>query len=245
MFAFAIFQILLLLVPALLAYFAWRVFESTTVSSLKDIPGPFLAKITQWWLIFVDLAGDRTTTIHELHKKYGPAVRIGPNEVSFSNIESIKEIYGQATVYMKAPIYETFSQPPLGIFSLTNRHEHAKRRRLLAHAFSQANLYDTEPLIVEKIAKTLANTQKSKNRTANVLSLFRSLALDIVGELFLGKPFDALDQEKPLDYLEDVDRNFLIGGLEANFPLPCRVLSKVPLPQIQHFFDSRRRLYQV
>lgn len=239
----AAFQLFLFFVPALLAYFAWRVFESTTVSSLKDIPGPFPAKITQWWLLFIDLAGDRTTTIHELHKKYGPAVRIGPSEVSFSNIESTKEIYGQATVYMKAPIYETFSQPPLGIFSLMNKQEHAKRRRLLAHAFSQANLYNTEPLIMDKVAKTVINTQK--HRTVNVLSLFRAFALDVVGELFLGKSFGALDQDQPLPYLEDVDRSFLIGGLEANFPLPCTILSKVPLPQMQHFFESRRRLYRV
>lgn len=235
---------MIVVIPALLTYFAWRVFESTFVSPLKDIPGPFPAKITQWWLIFIDLAGNRTTTIHELHKKYGPAVRVGPDEVSFSNVESIKEIYGQATVYMKAPIYETFSRPPLGIFSLRNKHEHAKRRRLLAHAFSQANLYDAEPLILEKIEKALDNVQKSKDRNINVLALFRSLALDVVGELFLGKSFGALSQDKPPAYLEDVDRMFLISGLEANFPLPCKLLSRMPVPQIQHFFDSRTRLYQ-
>jgi hypothetical protein len=89
----------------------------------------------------------------------------------------------------------------------------------------------------------VAKTQKS--RTVDVLSLFRALSLDIVGELFLGKSFGALDQERALAYLEDVDMMFLIGGLEANFPLPCAVLSKVPLRPIQHFFDSRRRLYQV
>lgn len=243
--AITIFQLMIVVIPALLTYFAWRVFESTFVSPLKDIPGPFPAKITQWWLIFIDLAGNRTTTIHELHKKYGPAVRVGPDEVSFSNVESIKEIYGQATVYMKAPIYETFSRPPLGIFSLRNKHEHAKRRRLLAHAFSQANLYDAEPLILEKIEKALDNVQKSKDRNINVLALFRSLALDVVGELFLGKSFGALSQDKPPAYLEDVDRMFLISGLEANFPLPCKLLSRMPVPQIQHFFDSRTRLYQV
>jgi hypothetical protein len=106
-----LFQLPLFLVPSLLAYLAWRVFESTIVSPLKDIPGPFPGKITQWWLIFIDLAGDQTSTIHRLHKRYGPAVRIAPNEVSFSNIESVKETYGQATTYMKAPVYETFSQP--------------------------------------------------------------------------------------------------------------------------------------
>jgi cytochrome P450 len=242
---FALTQFFLLLIPSTLAYLAWLVFESTILSPLKHIPGPFLAKITKWWLIPIDLAGNRTATIDKLHKTYGPAVRIGPNEVSFSDKESIRQLYGQATVYMKAPIYETFSKPPVGIFSLLNKQEHAKRRRLLAHAFSQANLYDTEPQIIKMIDKAVANTQKSKDRTVNVLSLFRSLALDIVGELFLGKSFGALDQEKPLAYLEDVDRCFLVIGLEANFPLLITLFSKVPLPQVRHFLDAQNRLYQV
>ena len=244
MFDFALNQVFLLVI-SFLAYFAWIIFESTIVSPLKHIPGPFLAKITEWWLISIDLAGNRTATIDKLHEKYGPAVRIGPNEVSFSNKESIRQLYGQATVYMKAPIYETFSRPPVGIFSLLDKQEHAKRRRLLAHAFSQANLYDTEPQIMEMIDKAVANTQNSKDRTVNVLSLFRSLALDLVGELFLGKSFGALDQEKPLSYLEDVDRLFLEIGLKTNFPLLCRLVSKVPLPQVRHFFDAQIRLYQV
>jgi cytochrome P450 len=238
------FQLVIFVIQVILAYIAWIVFEATTISPLKDIPGPFAAKLTQWWLIFTDLAGDRTTTIHELHKKYGPAVRIGPNEVSFANIESVKEIYGQATVYMKAPIYDTFSLPPLGIFSMRDKREHAQRRRLLAHAFSQANLYDTEPLIMKKIEKTALNIQDSNGRAINVLALFRSLALDIVGELFLGQSFGALDQPEPPAYLDDVDRHFLMSGIDANFPLLYKILSRLPIAAVQHFFASRQRIYQ-
>lgn len=238
------FRLIIFLVPVVLAYIAWRIFEATTISPLRDIPGPFFAKITQWWLIFTDLAGDRTTIIHKLHQKYGPAIRIGPNEVSFSNIESVKEIYGQATVYMKAPVYDTFSLPPLGIFSMRDKREHAQRRRLLAHAFSQANLHDTEPMIIEKIEQTVQNVQKRKDSAVNVLALFRSLALDVVGELFLGQSFGALDQEQPPAYLEDVDRHFLIAGIDANFPFLYKILSRLPIPAMQHFFASRQRIYQ-
>jgi len=151
------------------------------LSPLKQIPGPLLARVTGYWLIFVDLAGNRTSTIHRLHQKYGKAVRIGPFEVSFSNRESIKEIYGQQTSFMKAPIYETMSLPPLGIFSMTDRRAHSQRRKYLSHAFSQSNLLDTEPLIAQHILKLQKRVKAGLAKPLDMLALFRLLAFDIVG----------------------------------------------------------------
>lgn len=131
--------------------------------------------------MFVDLAGNRTSTIHRLHQKYGRAVRIGPDEVSFSSVECIKEIYGQQTVYMKAPVYETMSIKPLGIFSLTSKYDHSQRRRLLSHVFSQANLYDAEPLIVEHVNRCLRTVQDHLERPLDMLLTFRMLSFDIAG----------------------------------------------------------------
>jgi cytochrome P450 len=104
----------------------------------------------------VDMAGNRTSTIHRLHQLYGPMVRIGPQEISYSNPEVVHEIYSQQTPYMKAPIYETFSLPPIGIFSMRDKAEHSQRRRLLSHAFSQTNLLGTEPLIKDLVKKPIA-----------------------------------------------------------------------------------------
>ena len=156
---------------------------------MRTVPGPFLAKITGQWLVFIDMAGDRTATIDSLHKKYGTAVRVGPNEVSFSGIDTIKEIYGQRTPYMKAPIYHTFSIPPLGIFALTDRVAHSQRRRLLSHAFSPAVLYNTEPIINSLIEKLLGRIGRDLGEPLNMLALFRSMSLDIVGMAQTPGPF--------------------------------------------------------
>ncbi len=121
--------------------------DNCFLSRLRNIPGPLLAKLTAKWLVFVDLVGDRTSTINELHRKCGSAVRIGPNEVSFSDIDCIKEIYGHQTVFMKAPVYVTMSMEPLGIFSMRDKYQHSQRRKLLSHTFSQSNLHESEPLI--------------------------------------------------------------------------------------------------
>jgi hypothetical protein len=122
-------------------------------SPLRKIPGPFLASISPLWLVLKDVSGDRTSTIHELHRRYGVAVRIGPNEVSLSDIESVNRIYGHQSNVKKALVYETMSIPPLGIFSLRDKNEHSQRRRLLSHVFSQSNLLDSEPIIMSHVRK--------------------------------------------------------------------------------------------
>ncbi len=151
-------------------------------SPLRRIPGPLLAKLTSRWLIVVDLSGYRTLTFHKLHQQYGSAVRVGPNEVSFSNIDSVKEVYGQQTNFIKAPIYETMSQPPLGIFSLRDKSLHSRRRRLLSHAFAQSNLFDAEPLILQHVQRLLNRVQDNLSKPSlDMLALFRLTAFDIVG----------------------------------------------------------------
>ena len=134
--------------------------------------------------MFIDLAGDRTSTIHHLHQKYGSVVRIGPQELSFSDPEIIKEIYSQQTVFLKAPVYELMSVKPLGIFSMRDKAQHSQRRRLLSHAFSQANLFDCEPLIQQQIKNLIAILDAKSGKSADVLSLFRLTAFDIVGKAF-------------------------------------------------------------
>ena len=50
-------------------------------SPLANVPGPKLNAITGWYMIYIDFTKQRTWYIHNLHQKYGPIVRIGPNEV--------------------------------------------------------------------------------------------------------------------------------------------------------------------
>ncbi len=38
---------------------------------LRAVPGPFLAKISRWWLFALEMRGNPHTEILELHQKYG------------------------------------------------------------------------------------------------------------------------------------------------------------------------------
>lgn len=61
---------------------------------LRNIPGPFLAKFSNLWLVYHIRQGHMHRKIIEVHEKYGPLVRLGPHEISTADIDSLKSIYG-------------------------------------------------------------------------------------------------------------------------------------------------------
>jgi hypothetical protein len=62
---------------------------------LRSIPGPFLASISKLWIFNQQRGYQRQKVDIDLHKKYGPVVRVAPNEVSVSSPEALRKIYGK------------------------------------------------------------------------------------------------------------------------------------------------------
>lgn len=62
---------------------------------LSRIPGPRLAAITNCWLAYHVRNGNMLQLGKTLHTKYGPAVRIGPNEVWFNTKDAFRLIYSK------------------------------------------------------------------------------------------------------------------------------------------------------
>ena len=77
-------------------------------SPLANIPGPKIAAMTKWWMVYIDFTKKRTLYIHDLHQKYGRAVRVGPNEVVFTGEEPMRTIYGAGTNFYKPAFYNLF-----------------------------------------------------------------------------------------------------------------------------------------
>lgn len=62
-------------------------------SPLRDFPGPILAGLTNLWRFLDVFHGRPDKTQLELHRKYGSAVRIGPNVISLSDPSLISKVY--------------------------------------------------------------------------------------------------------------------------------------------------------
>jgi hypothetical protein len=80
-------------------------------SRLAKLPGPFYTIFTAAWLKYKEFTSSRRLYIHDLHRKYGTVVRLGPNEVSFASPEAIKEIYTSGgSGYDRTELYLLFKQ---------------------------------------------------------------------------------------------------------------------------------------
>ncbi|KAK5688024.1 hypothetical protein LTS10_000002 [Elasticomyces elasticus] len=131
---------------------------------------------------------------------------------------------------------------PHGIFSLRDPKAHSKRRNLLSHAFSHANLQECEALVQEQIEKLLRVLQDSAGRPIDMLNWFRLAAFDVVGELFLGQSFGGLDSGQTPSFLQDIEQFFILADLQWNSPLLARAILYIPLQSVRHFSRAMQRL---
>lgn len=81
------------------------------LAPLAKLPGPWHTLVTDLWLMGKEFSSKRREYIHYLHEHYGPVVRLGPNEVSFTSLEALKEIYSSGgSGYDKTEFYTLFKQ---------------------------------------------------------------------------------------------------------------------------------------
>lgn len=68
---------------------------------IREIPGPRLARFTPFYRINLVVGGDAVNKYRQLHERYGPFVRTGPNSVAIADPKAIPIIYGISSRFMK------------------------------------------------------------------------------------------------------------------------------------------------
>ena len=80
---------------SLLCYTIYGAFNRLYLSPVSKVPGPKLAILSLWYEFYYDvvLRGRYTWKIAELHKQYGPIIRINPYEVHINDPDFYDELY--------------------------------------------------------------------------------------------------------------------------------------------------------
>ncbi|KPI34587.1 Pisatin demethylase [Cyphellophora attinorum] len=132
--------------------------------ALRHIPGPFLASLTDIWLLCVMRFGDYRQTTASLAARYpnSKLIRYGPHRVLFSDQHAIPLVYGTTKPFPKAASYNTVSPyiPGRGVVStlLSSRDETqiSAIKRHIAHVFSTTAVLEFEHHIDDSITQLLA-----------------------------------------------------------------------------------------
>ena len=65
----------------------------------------------------------------------------------------------------------------------------------------------------------------------------------MIGALFLGRSFHALDNEKPPSFLDDMDDYFNITAIRWLCPWMLYILPLIPSKKVHHFLHAQQRSY--
>ncbi|TAQ87580.1 hypothetical protein B7494_g4085 [Chlorociboria aeruginascens] len=120
------------------------------------IPGPKLAALTRFYEAYYDLilGGQYTFKLIELHKAYGPIIRISPWEVHIDDPDFYEEIYATSASGKKRDKYSWFTKSfglDNSVFATVDHDLHRKRRAALAPFFSMQSVRRLYPLIQERV----------------------------------------------------------------------------------------------
>jgi hypothetical protein len=85
----------------------------------------------------------------------------------------------------------------------------------------------------------------AKSRMQIGFQVHNKYLMQLLGELFLGKPFGALDQDYPPAYAHDLDNFFLVYGIQCAFPALTKLMRWLGPSKIRRWLYTCDRMYKV
>ncbi|KAL0468554.1 cytochrome P450 [Neurospora intermedia] len=242
-------------------YTSCLIFYRLFLHPLANYPGPFLAKLTDGYMAYHAFKGDRHLEFWRLHEKYGKFVRFGPNSLSVNSNTALKDIYGFKANVRKAEFYDAFVHPAPNTHNARDRDLHARKRRVLAHAFSDSAIKEVERYILSNIRTfcdaigdlgrpsfALLADKKGWSSPKNMSDWCSWLAMDILGDLCFGKAFHMLerpDNRYAVDLVSVAAHRHLICGtmpMLDKLSLDRIFLRKIASGRAQYMAYSRQQL---
>ncbi|KAJ4386000.1 Cytochrome P450 monooxygenase aba1 [Gnomoniopsis smithogilvyi] len=206
---------------------------------LRHIPGPFIAKFSYFWLGKTTHSGKQYYVHRELHKKYGPLVRIAPNYVITDEPHIIKSISSARSGYHRDDWYTTGRFNPWrdNLFSRTDPAIHSKAKLRLAGSYNGRETTNLESNVDEQV-QSLISLMRSKY-AVSARSPSRPLldlgptsnyfTLDVITKVAFGQHFGYMNEEKDLyNFMRLVRELWPRMSVSADVPWIRRILFSKP-----------------
>ncbi|KAL8793561.1 MAG: hypothetical protein Q9195_003823 [Heterodermia aff. obscurata] len=116
------------------------------LSPLAKLPNAhFTAAFSPVWILWKRYRSAENKAVHDAHLKYGPIVRVGPNDVSVNCVEGgIKPmaIFEKPNWYPNA--FRNFGL--INMFSMKGSKEHSVRKRMISNIYSKSYIQSSDEL---------------------------------------------------------------------------------------------------
>lgn len=226
-------------------------------SPLRKYPGPWLASYTRLWKV-ISTASTRTHYDHlHIHRKYGPVVRIAPDEVSISSPEAARAVLSAGKRFYKTQFYGVFPPPENpDIFTEWREDVHAQKKKVANVPYSMTAMQQLSPFINDTIEllmhkmQAMAQAQESGDPATGDGRSFVDLgawlhwfAFDVLGEVAFSRSFGFLEQGRDVDNaIHTIDQSQRYNGIVGQVPWVDHLLRRNPLWKLIPTLNTKNAL---
>ena len=165
------------------------------ISPLSKLPTAHpLCSVTSLWFSRQRKKQRELKTIYGAHQKYGPIVRLAPDEVSVVSCEGLRQIYTagleKTSFYSGSAGFENFGVPNL--VSMVDHKPHSIQKRMISNLYANSNIQRSQDIdeLSRKIVfdRFLPMIQESAKRTedVDVFKLFQYFGTDFMSAFSFG-----------------------------------------------------------
>ncbi|KAJ3551693.1 hypothetical protein NM688_g4557 [Phlebia brevispora] len=196
---------------------------------LAKFPGPLIARITKFWMSYITTRGDGHEYLRGLHARYGDAVRIGPNELSFSRGDLVEPILAMK-MFPKGPYYAPRkTETGYQLDGMRDFQAHALRRKPWNKAMSIAAVKDYNVIILNKTQELLESLSQRSGQTLDISAWMSYFGFDFMGQMAFGRDFGMMKSESDVDGLWHLmETAILISATIAHVPWTIPFLTLIP-----------------
>ncbi|KAL8898670.1 MAG: hypothetical protein Q9207_006587 [Kuettlingeria erythrocarpa] len=240
---------LTLLVLGALAFLIYRfIIYPVYISPLSKIPAAhFTASWSPLWMLWVRYSRVEVQTIHEAHVKYGPVVRLAPDEISINCVDSgLRTVY--AGGFEKPYFYDQFDNYGVPcMFSTKEGKPHSIRKRMMSNVYSKTYVQSSKDgfwlfrsILFDRLMPVLESAAKSES-PVDVHELNYATTMDFICCWLFGLGNDS-------NFIQDVDmrRKYLgwhFGRSEHSFwfaelPTLTTLLQSIGIRMVPQWVDK-------
>lgn len=248
---------ILLIAGLVVGYYVVTAIYCVTAHPLANVPGPKLCAFSRipYWLMRV--RGEDVDWMKKLHDQYGPMLRFGPTDVSYTVAQAWQEIYGPRVT--EKPL--DFNLQPINgksrpVLSATRNHqgllatcfllirrtgvpnmltlpteEHSRVRRLFLPAFSDRALKQQEPMFrkyVDLLMYKLGEVGEGGSKPVEMTQLLNFTTFDVMAELCFGENLGMLAKNEYSPWVRSIFQSLQMLSLVS-------IINYYPL--LKAFFD--------
>ncbi|USP73808.1 cytochrome p450 protein [Curvularia clavata] len=249
------------LIALIILRFVLRAIYRVYFHPLSKFPGPKSYAATRIPFNIAVLKGSRHNVFQNLHRKYGPIVRINPDELSIIEPDAWKDIYGHGTKGMPGSVphkawhqYGTPINGSIDMLTAQSDKDHIRQRKIFTPAFSDRALKQQEPLFrkyINKLVRKLQEgVQEDPDKKFNLVAMYNFTTFDVMGDWTFGESLHMLDNSEYDPWVKTIFDSLRISSslsILRKYPLAMQLFKKFAPASIEkkrrdHFSHSTTRV---